>query len=155
MTGDVFHSLRCDCGEQRDTALERIAAADSGVMLYMRQEGHGIGLAGKLAAYRLQDEGLDTVEAIHQLGFPADGRDYTISAQILKFLGLQRIRVLTNNPRKVHVLKADGLQIVERVPLHVEPNTANRRYLETKRDKLGHQLPNLSATDPALSGSQD
>ncbi|WP_244505464.1 GTP cyclohydrolase II [Methyloceanibacter stevinii] len=154
MTGDVFHSLRCDCGEQRDAALERIAAADCGVLLYMRQEGRGIGLANKLAAYRLQDEGLDTVEANLHLGFPADKRDYTISAQILKFLGLQRIRLLTNNPRKVHALKADGLQVVENVPLRIEPNAANQRYLETKRDKLGHQLPHLNAMSGEMDGTQ-
>ncbi|MDJ0513063.1 MAG: GTP cyclohydrolase II [Methyloceanibacter sp.] len=147
MTGDVFHSLRCDCGQQRDAALERIAQEECGVLLYMRQEGRGIGLANKMAAYRLQDEGLDTVEANHRLGFPADKRDYTVGAQILKFLGLQRIRLMTNNPRKSHALKADGLQIVETVPIEIEPNTANQRYLETKRDKLGHRLTGLAAAD--------
>lgn len=143
MTGDAFHSLRCDCGEQRDAALEILARSRRGVFLYMRQEGRGIGLANKLRAYRLQDNGLDTVEANLRLGFPADLRDYTIGAQILHFLGVRRIRLLTNNPRKVHALASEDLRVVEQVPLEIAPNPANIRYLRAKRDKLGHHLHTL------------
>ena len=154
MTGDVFHSLRCDCGEQRDAALDSIAQSECGVLLYMRQEGRGIGLANKLQAYRLQDTGLDTVEANLRLGFPADKRDYTIGAQILRFLGVRDIRLLTNNPRKVHALTADGLRVVEQVPLEIAPNPANMRYLRTKRDKLGHNLTHLDESCPESGRTQ-
>lgn len=140
LTGDVFHSLRCDCGEQMESALQAIAARGSGVFLYMRQEGRGIGLLNKLRAYRLQDEGSDTVEANHRLGFAADLRDYGIGAQILADLGVRRIELMTNNPRKVVGLEGHGLQIVGRVPLEVAPNTRNLRYLRTKKEKLGHLL---------------
>ncbi len=142
-TGDVLGSRRCDCGEQRDLALRLIEHKGHGVFLYMTQEGRGIGLANKLRAYRLQDEGLDTVEANHSLGFKADLRDYGIGAQILVDLGLRRIRLLTNNPRKIVGLEAYGLEIVERLPLEVPPQDDNHRYLETKRDKLGHLLDML------------
>jgi 3,4-dihydroxy 2-butanone 4-phosphate synthase/GTP cyclohydrolase II len=140
LTGDVFHSLRCDCGEQLDLALQRIAAERRGVLLYLAQEGRGIGLLNKLKAYELQEQGLDTVEANQALGLPADAREYGIGSQILADLGLTTIRVLTNNPRKISGVEGFGLEVVEQVPIMVEPNRENRRYLETKRDKLGHRL---------------
>jgi len=136
LTGDVFSSQRCDCGEQLRRALRLISQRGNGVLLYMRQEGRGIGLANKLRAYALQDAGSDTVEANHELGYPADLRDYGIGAQILVDLGVREMRLLTNNPRKVIGLEGYGLKIVERVPLEIEPNSINRRYLETKRDTL-------------------
>ena len=147
MTGDVFHSLRCDCGEQRNAALELISKSGCGVLLYMRQEGRGIGLANKLRAYRLQDGGLDTVEANLHLGFPADKRDYNIGAQILQFLGVRRMRLLTNNPNKVSALETDDLRVVEQLPLEIPPNPESMRYLRTKRDKLGHRLNHLDGMD--------
>ena len=141
LTGDVFGSLRCDCGEQLDIALRTIEAEGRGVLVYMRQEGRGMGLKGKLRAYQLQDnDGLDTVEANEHLGFPADLRDYGIGAQILADLGVQQMRLMTNNPQKVTGLSGHGLEIVERIPLQTKPNAFNRRYLETKRSKLGHLL---------------
>jgi len=140
LTGDVFSSQRCDCGEQLRRALRLISRRGNGVLLYMRQEGRGIGLANKLRAYALQDAGSDTVEANHELGYPADLRDYGIGAQILVDLGVRQMRLLTNNPRKVIGLEGYGLKIKERVPLEIEPNSINRRYLETKRDKLHHLL---------------
>lgn len=140
LTGDVFSSQRCDCGEQLRRALRLISQRGNGVLLYMRQEGRGIGLANKLRAYALQDAGSDTVEANHELGYPADLRDYGIGAQILVDLGVREMRLLTNNPRKVIGLEGYGLMIKERVPLEIEPNSINRRYLETKRDKLHHLL---------------
>lgn len=140
LTGDVFGSKRCDCGEQLKKALQMIAENGNGVLLYMRQEGRGIGLANKLRAYHLQDQGSDTVEANEKLGYPADLRDYGIGAQILADLGLTKMRLLTNNPRKMIGLQGYGLNIVGRVPLEIEPNDINRRYLETKRDKLHHLL---------------
>jgi 3,4-dihydroxy 2-butanone 4-phosphate synthase/GTP cyclohydrolase II len=140
VTGDVFGSLRCDCGEQIAQALRRIGEEGRGVLLYMRQEGRGIGLHNKLRAYALQDEGMDTVEANHALGFPADRRDYGIGMQILADLGIREMRLLTNNPAKRAGLEGYGLKVVERVPIIVEPNAFNMRYLETKRTKLGHLL---------------
>ena len=141
LTGDVFGSLRCDCGEQLEIALQTIEKEGRGVVLYMRQEGRGMGLKGKLRAYQLQDnDGLDTVEANEHLGYPADLRDYGIGAQILADLGVRKMRLMTNNPKKVTGLDGYGLEIVERVPLQTKPNPFNRRYLETKRSKLGHLL---------------
>ncbi|HEY6056285.1 MAG TPA: bifunctional 3,4-dihydroxy-2-butanone-4-phosphate synthase/GTP cyclohydrolase II [Gaiellaceae bacterium] len=140
LTGDVFHSLRCDCGEQLDTALRAIAAEGRGVLLYMAQEGRGIGLLNKLKAYELQEQGLDTVDANLALGFAADEREWGIGNQILAELGLTTIRLLTNNPKKVSGLSAYGLEVTEQVPIEVPPNEQNRRYLAAKRDKLGHRL---------------
>ena len=140
LTSDVFGSLRCDCGEQLDMAMRKIADEGRGVLLYMRQEGRGIGLHNKLRAYELQDSGLDTVEANVTLGFEADLRDYGIGAQILADLGLHKIRMMTNNPKKLIALEGYGLQVVEQVPIIIAPNQYNLRYLETKQKKLGHML---------------
>ncbi len=140
LTGDAFGSKRCDCGEQLDNAMRRIQQEDTGVLLYMRQEGRGIGLINKIKAYHLQDGGLDTVEANEALGFPADMRDYGIGAQILRDLGVRRIRLLTNNPKKIRGLAGYGLEIVERLPLQTDGNIKNKRYLKTKRDRLGHLI---------------
>jgi 3,4-dihydroxy 2-butanone 4-phosphate synthase/GTP cyclohydrolase II len=140
LTGDVFHSLRCDCGEQLEQALAQIGAEERGVLLYMAQEGRGIGLLNKLKAYELQETGLDTVEANLELGFAADSREYGIGSQILHDLGLSTIRILTNNPKKITGLEGFGLKVTEQVPIEVPPNAENRRYLETKRAKLGHRL---------------
>ncbi len=143
LTGDVFGSLRCDCGPQLETAMMHIEHAGKGVLLYMRQEGRGIGLEAKIKAYALQERGRDTVEANEELGFPPDLRDYGIGAQILVSLGVKKMRLMTNNPRKIVGLRAYGLEIVERVPIEVRPNESNIRYLSTKRDKLGHMLGDL------------
>lgn len=139
LTGDVFASRRCDCGSQLHKALEKIAQ-EGGILLYLRQEGRGIGLAAKLHAYKLQEQGLDTVEANIKLGFAPDLRDYGIGAQILQDLGARHLKILTNNPRKIIGLQGFGLDIVERLPINIEPNECNRRYLETKRDKMDHVL---------------
>jgi 3,4-dihydroxy 2-butanone 4-phosphate synthase/GTP cyclohydrolase II len=140
LTGDVFHSLRCDCGEQLEQALAQIEAEGTGVLLYMAQEGRGIGLINKLRAYELQEQGMDTVEANLELGFPADARDYGIGNQILSDLGLTTLRILTNNPKKLIGIDGFGLTVVEQVPIEVPPNAENVRYLAAKRDKLGHRL---------------
>jgi 3,4-dihydroxy 2-butanone 4-phosphate synthase/GTP cyclohydrolase II len=140
LTGDVFHSLRCDCGEQLENALQQLAREDRGVLLYMAQEGRGIGLLNKLRTYELQEQGLDTVEANLELGFAADAREWGIGNQILADLGLTTIRILTNNPKKISGLEGYGLTVVEQVPIEVPPNAENRRYLAAKRDKLGHRL---------------
>ena len=139
LTGDALSSLRCDCGPQLKKSL-RIIAKNGGVLLYMAQEGRGIGLMNKIAAYHLQDHGMDTVEANLKLGFKADARDYTIGAQILADLGLSAIRLLTNNPRKIEGLEKYGLRISERIPLLIKPNKNNKRYLKVKRQKLGHYI---------------
>ncbi len=149
LTGDVFHSLRCDCGEQLMRAMQVIDAAGCGVVLYMRQEGRGIGIANKIKAYALQDKGYDTVDSNVLLGFEPDLRDYGIGAQILADLGLTSIRLLTNNPRKVVGLRGFGLEITGRVPIRVRPNTYNARYLATKRDRLGHLLGPEELLQPA------
>lgn len=139
-TGDILHSLRCDCGEQLQKAMEMVEAAGKGIVLYMNQEGRGIGLLNKLKAYKLQEEGKDTVEANLALGFKNDQRDYGVGAQILRYLGVSKIKLMTNNPRKRAGLEGYGLEIVENVPIEIRPNPHNEFYLQTKRDKLGHEI---------------
>lgn len=143
LTGDVFGSMRCDCGAQLLAAMEMISQEGRGVVVYLRQEGRGIGLASKLHAYRLQDSGLDTVDANTALGLPPDRRDYGIGAQILRDLGLSRVRLLTNNPKKTSRLNVYGLEVVEQLPIEMDPNEYNRRYLAVKRQKMGHMLRNV------------
>ena len=140
LTGDVFHSLRCDCHDQLNTSLDMISTEDAGVVVYMRQEGRGIGLSNKIKAYKIQEEGMDTVEANEALGFKPDLRDYGIGAQILLELGVRKIKLLTNNPKKVIGLRGYGLEIIERVPIEIPPNENNEKYLITKRDKMGHLI---------------
>jgi 3,4-dihydroxy 2-butanone 4-phosphate synthase/GTP cyclohydrolase II len=140
LTGDIFGSARCDCGPQLSTAMQMIEAEGKGVLLYLRQEGRGIGLANKLHAYALQDRGLDTVEANQRLGLPVDKRDYGIGSQILRDLGLSKLRIMTNNPKKIYGIDGYGLQVVEEVPIRIPPGEHNKRYLETKKAKMGHTL---------------
>ena len=140
LTGDALFSLRCDCGAQLETALQKIAEVGRGAVLYPRQEGRGIGLGNKIRAYELQDRGADTVEANHQLGFPADAREYGLAVELLRQLGLCEIRLMTNNPRKLDALVADGVKVVERVPIESGRNPHNARYLDAKATKLGHLL---------------
>jgi len=143
LTGDVFHSVRCDCGAQLDTAMRRIGAEGRGVVLYMNQEGRGIGLANKIRAYALQDQGCDTVEANERLGFPADKRDYRMGVQMLRDLGIRSIRLLSNNPKKFAGVTGDGLLVSERLPIEIPASEFSRRYLKTKKDKLGHLLSSV------------
>ena len=140
LTGDALFSRRCDCGPQLEAALEAIAAEGRGVLLYLRQEGRGIGLLNKIRAYRLQDGGADTVDANHQLGLPADLREYGIAADMFEHLGVRRLRLMTNNPRKIAALEARGIEVVERTPLLIKPNPHNAGYLQTKALRLGHLM---------------
>lgn len=147
MTGDIFGSMRCECGEQLHKSMEIIDREGKGVIVYMMQEGRGIGLLNKIAAYKLQDQGLDTVEANLHLGFRADERDYGVGAQILRNLGVSKMILLTNNPVKRVGLEAYGLEVVKVLPLEVEPNKFNQRYLKTKRDRMGHTLQRFTYDD--------
>ena len=143
LTGDVFGSLRCDCRQQLELGLEKIAEAGTGILLYEQQEGRGIGLMAKLRAYELQDQGRDTVEANEELGFAADCRAYELPAEVLKMLGVKRVRLITNNPDKVAALEASGIEVIERVSAGVEPHESFERYLRTKQEKMGHFLDSL------------
>jgi GTP cyclohydrolase II len=147
LTGDVFGSSRCDCGEQLDQSLRFLQQQGRGVLLYLRQEGRGIGLTKKICAYALQEQGLDTVEANHALGLPEDMRDYRVAAEMLLDLGVRRARVLTNNPAKIEGLERYGVEVVERVPLGISPNPSNLGYLRTKREKMGHLFPKAVALE--------
>jgi 3,4-dihydroxy 2-butanone 4-phosphate synthase/GTP cyclohydrolase II len=143
LTGDVFHSLRCDCGPQLHAAMKQIAAEGRGVLLYLHQEGRGIGLANKIRAYELQDQGFDTVEANERLGLPVDSREYGVSVRMLVDLGVHSIRLLSNNPLKIAGVAGDGLSVSERIPLEIPASEHSRRYLKTKKDKLGHELTSV------------
>ena len=152
LTGDVFHSMRCDCGSQLEKALAILGQKAHGCLVYMRQEGRGIGLANKLRAYRLQDAGLDTVEANAALGFPADLREYGLGAQMLHYLGVRRMRLLTNNPKKIAGLHGWGLEVLDQLPLSVPPTPENAAYLRAKREKLGHLLESVDPGHPGAKG---
>jgi 3,4-dihydroxy 2-butanone 4-phosphate synthase/GTP cyclohydrolase II len=154
-TGDIFGSLRCDCGPQLDEAMRRIAAAGAGVLIYLRQEGRGIGLLNKIKAYALQEQGLDTVEANEVLGFASDAREYDVAVAILEDLGVRRVRLMSNNPAKIEGLERLGVSVVERVPIVIQPVEDNLRYLETKQQKMGHlyRIANESAVAAALGPS--
>lgn len=143
LTGDIFHSSRCDCGEQLHAALQRIATEGRGVLLYLNQEGRGIGLANKIRAYALQEEGCDTVEANERLGFPADLRDYRVAMRMLRDLGVRSTRLMSNNPKKLAGVTGEGLSVSERLPIEILATAASRRYLKTKKDKLGHLLSSV------------
>jgi len=143
VTGDIFHSERCDCGPQLHAALGRIATEGRGVLIYLNQEGRGIGLANKIRAYRLQEQGADTVEANERLGFPADLRDYRAALEMLRDLGVRSVRLMSNNPRKLEGLAGDGLAVNERLPIEIAATAASQHYLRTKRDKLGHMLSSV------------
>ena len=143
LTGDIFHSARCDCGAQLHTAMQRIALEGRGILLYLNQEGRGIGLANKIRAYALQDKGFDTVEANERLGFPADSRDYRVGVRILRDLGVRSTRLLSNNPRKLQGVTGDGLSVSERLPIEISASASTERYLKTKKDKLGHLLSSI------------
>lgn len=149
LTGDTLGSLRCDCGEQLEASLEKIAETGSGTLLYLRQEGRGIGLVNKIRAYALQDGGLDTVDANIALGLPIDGRDYSAAAAVLRHLGLLKVRLLTNNPAKCEALQTRGIEVIERVPLVVAPNPVNRGYLQTKAARMGHLLSERDGSEQA------
>ncbi len=153
LTGDVFGSCRCDCGEQLADSLEFLQEQGRGVLLYLRQEGRGIGLAKKISAYALQEQGLDTVEANLALGLPEDMRDYRIAAEMLLDLGVRRARLLTNNPAKIEGLERYGVEVVERVPLRISPNPSNLEYLRTKREKMGHLFPAAGLLEAERDGS--
>jgi 3,4-dihydroxy 2-butanone 4-phosphate synthase / GTP cyclohydrolase II len=143
LTGDLFHSARCDCGQQLDAAVRRIAEDGRGVLVYLDQEGRGIGLANKIRAYALQDRGVDTVEANERLGFPADLRDYRIAIRMLRRLGVKSLRLLSNNPRKLAGITGEGISVSERIPIEIPPTASTARYLKTKKDKLGHLLSSV------------
>jgi 3,4-dihydroxy 2-butanone 4-phosphate synthase/GTP cyclohydrolase II len=153
LTGDVFGSARCDCGEQLDDSLRYLRERGCGVLLYLRQEGRGIGLANKISAYALQERGLDTVEANHALGLPEDARDYRVAAEMLLDLGVRRVRLMTNNPAKIEGLERHGVEVVERVPLRISPSPSNLGYLRTKREKMGHLFPMATTLEVAWEGS--
>lgn len=152
LTGDALYSMRCDCGYQLEEALRSIAIEGRGLLLYLRQEGRGIGLLNKIRAYKLQDEGADTVEANERLGFAADLRDYSMCLDMLAHLGIAKLRLMTNNPRKVDALRELGIEVVERVPLQVGRNPHNETYLDTKRSRMGHWFTTHQDDDPPLEG---
>jgi GTP cyclohydrolase II len=152
LTGDVFGSRRCDCGEQLEQSMRLLHEQGRGVLLYLRQEGRGVGLANKISAYALQDEGLDTVQANLALGLPEDARDYNAAAEMLLDLGIYQVAVLTNNPAKIEGLRSHGVEVVERLPVRVEPNPLNTSYLRTKQEKLGHLFPSSVLSDEGHAG---